>query len=85
MKVGLVRIGNSRGLRLPRRLLEMYGIQEGDELELEELREGILIRPSAEACRKMAWDAAYREMAEEAAEAAERGEWETANLDGRDD
>jgi antitoxin MazE len=85
MKVELVRIGNSRGLRLPRKLLELYGIAEGDRLELEERRDGILIRPCAEPSGKIPWEAAYREMAEEAAESAEWAEWDVVCSDGLDD
>ena len=82
MKTTLVRIGNSRGLRLPRKLLVIYGIEENDELELEERAEGILIRPTGKPLGKLPWDAAYREMASEAAEAPEWSEWDTVIGDG---
>jgi antitoxin MazE len=72
MKAELIRIGNSRGLRLPRKLLELYGMREGDELELEERREGILLRPGPREAEKLGWEAAYREMADEL---ADRGAW----------
>lgn len=85
MKAELVRIGNSRGLRLPRTLLELYGIEEGDELELEERREGILIRPGAKSASKLSWESAYQEMAEEVAERAEWAEWDPLAGDGLDD
>ena len=52
MKTKLVRVGNSRGIRIPQGLLELYAIEEGDALELEETREGILIRSSEERPRK---------------------------------
>ncbi len=76
MKAELVRIGNSRGLRLPRKLLELYGISEGDELELEERREGILIKPGSKTSARLGWAAAYKEMAEDVAERAEWAEWD---------
>lgn len=82
MKATLVRIGNSRGLRLPRKLLALYGIEENDELELEERAEGILIRPATKATGKLSWEAAYRELAREAAEAAEWSDWEAVTGDG---
>ncbi len=85
MKAELVRIGNSRGLRLPRNLLELYGIKESDELELEERRDGILIKPKAESETKLPWESAYQEMAHEAAEKAEWAEWEQIAGDGLDD
>jgi antitoxin MazE len=82
MKTTLVRIGNSRGLRLPRKLLAIYGIEENDELELEQRAEGILIRPAPKAQGKLQWEAAYQEMASEAAEAAEWSEWDEVIADG---
>ena len=78
VRTTLIRIGNSRGARLPRKLLAVYGISENDELELEERAEGILIRPPAKTSGKLPWEAAYREMAAEAGEAEERSEWEAA-------
>jgi antitoxin MazE len=82
MRTTLVRIGNSRGLRLPRKLLAMYGIDENDELELEERTEGILIRPAPKADGKLSWEPAYREMASKIAEAPEWSEWDAAIADG---
>lgn len=82
MRTNLIRIGNSRGLRLPRKLLTIYGISENDELELEERAEGILIRPAAKASSKLPWEAAYREMAAETGEAQEWSEWEKTIGDG---
>lgn len=84
MKTTLVRIGNSRGLRLPRKLLAIYGIEENDELELQERADGILIHPAPKADGKLPWEAAYREMASEVAEASEWSEWEAAIADGLD-
>ncbi|MBP7094796.1 MAG: AbrB/MazE/SpoVT family DNA-binding domain-containing protein [Spirochaetia bacterium] len=74
MKASVVRIGNSRGLRLPARLFELYGLSEGDELELEERAEGILVRPAPRADGKPDQAEAYRRMAEEVAEKAERSD-----------
>ncbi len=36
MKLNVVRVGNSRGLRLPKRILEEYRITEQVELNLKE-------------------------------------------------
>jgi antitoxin MazE len=83
MKAILIRIGNSRGIRLPRRLLAMYGINEKDELELEERAEGILIRPAQRVDSKLSWDAAFREMASERAEAEEWSLWDATIADGQ--
>lgn len=85
MKAELVRIGNSRGLRIPRKLLDMYGLKEGDELELEERRDGILIKPGQRSGTKLSWESAYKEMAEEDAERAEWAEWDFLAGDGLSD
>lgn len=85
MKTKLVRVGNSRGIRIPRHLLDLYAIEEGDALELEKTREGILIRPSEERPRKLSWSDSYREMAGEATEQAEWAGWDPVSRDGLDD
>lgn len=45
MKTKLVRIGNSRGVRIPKPLLEQAGLQ--DDVELQVVRTGIMIRGAA--------------------------------------
>ncbi len=82
MRAQLVRIGNSRGLRLPRRLLELYRIDEGDELELEVRPEGIMVKPCLREEEKLSWPDAYKEMADEVAERAEWSLWDAAAGDG---
>jgi antitoxin component of MazEF toxin-antitoxin module len=72
MKVRLVRIDNSRGIRIPQELLSPYRLKEGTELELEQRREGLLIRAPGSSVAELPWGAAYREMD---AEDAERTEW----------
>jgi antitoxin MazE len=42
MKTKLVRIGNSRGVRIPKPLLEQAGLEE--DVELQVVRTGIMIR-----------------------------------------
>ena len=54
MKTRLVRIGNSRGLHLPKSLIEKAGLK--DEVEVT-LLDGVLIVTSAEHPRK-GWEAA---------------------------
>jgi antitoxin MazE len=60
MKARIVRIGNSRGLRIPKPVIEQIGL--GDEIEMV-VREGALVitplgRPRA------GWGEAFRAMAE---------------------
>ena len=85
MEAHLIRIGNSRGIRIPQKILEHYRIQEGSALELEERQDGILIRPMAMPDAKVSWEQAYQEMASEAAENAEWAEWDKLSGDGSDD
>ena len=61
MRATLVRIGNSRGIRIPKALLDQYGF--GDTVEVEPLRDRLVLRPFrgarqgwAEAARQLALD-----------------------------
>jgi antitoxin component of MazEF toxin-antitoxin module len=82
MKAQLVKIGNSRGIRLPQKLLTLYRINEGDELELEERRDGILLRPGRADSMKLSFEASYREMIAEPAEHDEWSDWDSVSGDG---
>lgn len=83
MKTKVIRIGNSRGVRLPATVLEAYGIREGDELELDRRREGILLtvgrRPAV-----IGYEESYLQMEAEAAERAEWSAWDAVAGDGVD-
>jgi antitoxin MazE len=85
MRTKLVRIGNSRGIRIPKRVLDAYGIREGDELDLEQSGQGIVIRPARDTGAKLSWVDAYDEMAREVAEASEWETWDSASGDGIED
>ena len=85
MEAYLIRIGNSRGIRIPQKVLEHYRLQEGAILELEERQDGILIRPQPATPVKVGYEQAYREMAIEAAEKAEWADWDGLAGDGTDD
>ncbi len=63
MKTKLVRIGNSRGVRIPERLLRTYGLRDGSGLDIEERREGLLLRVRARRTELLTWAEAYREIA----------------------
>ena len=60
MKTAIVRIGNSRGIRIPKPLLEQYRLR--DEVEMEIREDGLLIRGVAEP--RSGWDDAFRRMRE---------------------
>jgi len=82
MRVKLVKIGNSRGVRLPQQVLQTYNLVEGDEVDIEPHREGIVLRPVSAGEGQLSYAAAYRQMAEEASEAAEWSEWDISVGDG---
>jgi len=60
MKAQIVRIGNSRGIRLPKRILEETGFREVVELRI--VSGGLLLRPGRKA--REGWAAAAKEMTE---------------------
>ena len=59
------RIGNSKGIRLPKRLLERYGLT--DRLIVEEHPDFIILRPPT--ANKLSWENTFAEMA------AEKEDW----------
>jgi antitoxin MazE len=60
MKTRIIRIGNSQGIRIPKRLLEQTGLR--GEVEISVLGNSLLIRPAGKPPRA-GWAAAFREMA----------------------
>jgi antitoxin MazE len=59
--VKLVPIGNSQGVRIPKTLLQKYGLS--NSLVLEETDQGILLRKKRE--NKLSWEDTFKAMAEE--------------------
>ena len=60
MKTKLIRIGNSKGVRIPKPLIEQSGLSEDIELIL---KDNEIVLRSANGPRKN-WDQAFRKMAE---------------------
>jgi antitoxin MazE len=60
MKVNLVRIGNSRGIRIPKPVIEQCGF--GDEVEMLVQNNELVIRSSSSA--REGWSTAFAQMAE---------------------
>jgi len=60
MRVRIVKIGNSQGIRIPKPILEQTGIMEDVELEVENNQ--IIIRPISKP--RAGWDAAFKTMAQ---------------------
>jgi antitoxin MazE len=59
MKTRVIRIGHSRGILIPRRLLEEAGLR--DEVEITVHGDSLIIRPARQP--RVGWAAAFREMA----------------------
>lgn len=73
----VVAIGNSRGVRLPKAVLDKYAIR--DAVVVEEREEGLLLRSKKD--KRLSWVGTYEEMARE------REDWsdlESAVADGLD-
>ena len=66
----VVRIGNSRGVRLPKTVLDKYAIR--DAVVVEQREEGLLLRSKRD--RRLSWDDTFKAMAQE------REDW--SDLDG---
>ncbi|TCO03655.1 AbrB/MazE/SpoVT family DNA-binding domain-containing protein [Natronoflexus pectinivorans] len=58
MEVSVIKIGNSKGIRLPKSLLERYNIKDSVELVFE--KEQIVVRPVSNP--RKGWEDAFREM-----------------------
>ncbi len=76
--INIVPIGNSKGIRIPKPLLQKYGFSES--LILEETEQGLLLRKSTDT--KLSWEDTYQAMA------LENENWtdfDVALLDGLED
>ena len=74
----VVEIGNSRGVRIPSRLIQRYGIE--DELQLLETAEGLLLRPVRSG--KLSFEESFRQMAADAQALTEADSLEGTLADG---
>ncbi|UTC66037.1 MULTISPECIES: AbrB/MazE/SpoVT family DNA-binding domain-containing protein [unclassified Treponema] len=59
MIVSLVPVGNSRGIRLPKHVLDK--VSSADKFEVEVSEKGILLKPVKDEPRK-GWEEAFRKM-----------------------
>lgn len=57
----VVPIGNSRGVRLPKTVLDKYAIR--DAVVVEEREEGLLLRSKRD--RRLSWEDTFKDMAHE--------------------
>lgn len=77
IELKVVAIGNSRGVRLPKAILERYKIK--DSLVLEAREEGLLLRGKRD--KRLTWEETYREAARER---EDWGAFDTTLADGLD-
>jgi len=61
IELKVVAIGNSRGLRLPKAVLDRYAI--GEAVVLEAREEGLLLRGKKD--KRLSWDETFKDMARE--------------------
>jgi antitoxin MazE len=76
--VKLVPIGNSKGIRIPKALLQKYGLK--NSLLIEETDKGLLLRNKEES--KLSWEDTYKTMA---SEKENWNDFDTTLLDGLGD
>jgi antitoxin MazE len=76
--VKLVPIGNSKGVRIPKPLLQKYGLK--NSLLLEETDRGLLLRKKEDS--KLSWEDTYKAMANEK---EDWDDFDTTLLDGLED
>lgn len=79
MKTSVIRIGNSRGIRIPKTLLEQCRL--GGTVELEAQNDHLLVRPAAKP--RSRWEDAFRQMAQQGDDALlDRESLPTTQWDG---
>ena len=74
----IVPIGNSKGVRIPKALLQKYGLK--NSLLIEETEKGLLLRNKEES--KLSWEETFKAMADE------KEQWDNFDatlLDGLED
>jgi antitoxin MazE len=77
LEAKLIKIGNSHGIRLPKRIISKYGL--GNSVLLEETENGVLI--VAAKSEKLSWEDTYQAMAN-----AEQDEWtDWQNMDAAEE
>lgn len=74
----LIKIGNSRGVRIPKALIQQAGLEE-IELEFQLVEEGLLIKPIGQRPRQ-GWEKQIREAVEKYGDDLIDEEWLNAPL-----
>ena len=58
MEAKIIQIGNSRGIRLPKKLIAKYGLTES--VDIKELNGGLFIAPTGS--QQLSWEETYKDM-----------------------
>ncbi len=74
----IVQIGNSKGIRLPKSLIDKYGFE--DLLQVEEADNGIFLKSKND--EKLSWEATFKEMKAEAEDWSDFDDIINNGLDG---
>lgn len=78
LEVRLSRIGNSRGIRLPARLIAKFGFDGG--ILLEDCGDGVVLKPRR---RRVPQKLSWAETAKEMSDSGEQwSDWDSASADG---
>ncbi len=72
----LVRIGNSKGIRIPQQMIRRYRL--GDEVLVEATKKGLLLRPLRQG--KLSMEDSFKAMANDKKATAEAREWAETGL-----
>jgi len=63
METKLIEIGNSKGVRLPQKLIQKY--QLFNKIEIEEQNSGLFLRPIRSSASKLSWEDTYKQIRKE--------------------
>ncbi len=80
MKVAVARIGNSKGIRIPKAFLKQLKLEDVVELEVEKDR--LIIRPARKS--RKGWGKAFQKMRERGDDAVLDGEIQSTEWDKRE-
>jgi antitoxin MazE len=79
-EISLVRIGNSRGIRLPAQLIRKHGFDSG--LFVQDCGDSVILTPKAIPAKKLSWEETAREMV---AAKEDWSDWDCTLADGLQD
>ncbi len=78
MEAKIVQIGNSKGIRLPKRLIAKYGLSEA--VDIKEVNGGLFIAPTGS--QQLSWEETYKAMSKTD---EDWSSWVEVDLEGLDE